>query len=63
MGVRIVGKVVKDNIECIFHEDRKNKLMVITVKDTEGEKNAMRSIFIDLKCLYEELHFKMVGNR
>ena len=25
MGVRIIGKVVKDKIECTIHEDRKNK--------------------------------------
>ena len=63
MGVRIIGKEVKDRFEYVMHEDRKNKLMVITVKDTEGEKEAMRSIFLDLKCLYEELHFKSIGNR
>ena len=63
MGVRIIGKETKEEIEYTMYEDRKNKLMVIIVKDTEGAKEAMRSIFLDLKLLYEELHFKTVGNR
>ena len=53
----------RDRIEFTLIEDRTERLLVVTARESEGDKKILRTIFLDLEVLYSELQFKSLGHR